>query len=82
MVPEEISPHLLKMGKVFEQALQPLSGDIEWRRESNDALEKLISQIIDLVQAVEDIIDSYYLQGQVIFTRKSEIYYEMRQFLN
>ncbi|KAI4318071.1 hypothetical protein L6164_025880 [Bauhinia variegata] len=82
VVPKEISPHLLKMGKVFEQALQHLSGDIEWRRESNDALEKQISRIIDLVQAVEYIIDWYFLQGQSIFTRKSEIYFKMRQFLH
>ncbi|KAI4318070.1 hypothetical protein L6164_025879 [Bauhinia variegata] len=77
---QEISPHLLKMGTEFERLLQALSiPDVELRRENDVALGRAISKILNLVQAVEDITDSYSHMGQSISPR---IYYMMRQFLH
>ncbi|KAI4318101.1 hypothetical protein L6164_025909 [Bauhinia variegata] len=80
---EEISPHLLKMRTEFERLLQALSiPDVELRRENDVALGRAISQILNLVQAVEDITDSYSHTGQSLSQRKSLICYMMRQFLH
>ncbi|KAI4318081.1 hypothetical protein L6164_025889 [Bauhinia variegata] len=72
---EEISPHLLKMATEFERLLQALSIPIvELRRENDVALGKAISQILALVEEVEDITDSYSHTGQSLSDRKSLIY--------
>ncbi|KAI4318087.1 hypothetical protein L6164_025895 [Bauhinia variegata] len=80
---EEISPYLLKMGTELERLLQALSiPDVELRRENDVALGRAISQILNLVQAVEDITDSYSHTGQSLSQTKSLIYCMMRQFLH
>ncbi|KAI4318113.1 hypothetical protein L6164_025921 [Bauhinia variegata] len=78
---QEISQHLFELALEFEKARELLSGDTDWRRNGNDALEGAISRILDVVEDVEEVADLFLDSGQSIsIKRRSEISSKMRLF--